>query len=54
MSYFLDRIREESTWRGLLALATAVGVKLRPELQESIIAAGMAGIGLINVLRRGN
>lgn len=53
MSYFLDRLKEESTWRGLIALATALGVKLRPEWQDAIVSAGLAGIGLINVFRSG-
>lgn len=53
MNYFLDRFKEESTWRGLIALVTAFGVKLHPELQDAIISTGLAGIGLINVFRSG-
>jgi hypothetical protein len=49
----LARLGENSTWRGLLLVATAVGVKMEPQLAESIIAAGLAAVGLINVLRKG-
>jgi len=52
MKYLLDRLKEPSTWRGLLALLTAVGVKLHPEMQEAILATGLALIGMINVFRK--
>jgi hypothetical protein len=49
----LARLGENSTWRGLLLVATAVGVKMEPDLQNAILAAGLGLIGLINVLRKG-
>jgi hypothetical protein len=49
----LARLGENSTWRGILLVATAVGVKLEPDLQNAILAAGLGLIGLINVLRKG-
>ena len=49
----MERLSENSTWRGLILIATAVGVKLEPELQESIIVAGLGLVGLINVVRKG-
>jgi hypothetical protein len=52
MSYFIDRLSEPSTWRGLAALAIALGIKLHPEMQEAIISTGLAVIGLINLLRK--
>jgi hypothetical protein len=52
MKYLLDRLSEPSTWRGAVSLATAVGVKLRPDLMEAIISAGLAVMGIINVLRK--
>lgn len=48
--YVLSRLSEASTWRGIIALATAAGVALSPELVEAIVAAGLACIGLIGVL----
>lgn len=52
MNYILARLKEASTWRGLFALLTAVGIKLHPELQEAILSAGLAFIGLINVFQK--
>jgi len=49
----LARLGENSTWRGILLVATAVGVKLEPDLQNAILAAGLGLVGLINVLRKG-
>jgi hypothetical protein len=53
VNILLERLSENSTWRGLILIATAVGVKLEPELQESIIVAGLSLVGLINVVRKG-
>ena len=52
MTYLLERLKEPSTWRGLFALLTAVGLKLHPELQEAILTTGLALIGMINVVRK--
>ncbi len=49
-NYLLDRLREPSTWRGLVLLVTACGVPLKPELQDAIIATGLATAGLIGVV----
>ena len=49
----LDRLSENSTWRGMILVATALGLKLDPELQNQILAAGLGLVGLINVLRKG-
>jgi hypothetical protein len=52
MKYLLERLNEPSTWRGLFALLTAVGLKLHPEMQEAILTTGLALIGMINVVRK--
>lgn len=52
MNYILQQLRQESTWRGIIALAMALGVALDPAQQEAIIAAGLTIIGLINVFKR--
>jgi hypothetical protein len=49
----LSRLSENSTWRGIILVATALGVKLDPELQNQVLAAGLGLVGLINVLRKG-
>lgn len=38
-----------STWKGLVAIATAAGVTISPELTDKIVAAGLAVIGAIQV-----
>ena len=53
LNTLLEKLSENSTWRGLILVTTAVGVKLEPELQETIVAAGLGLVGLINVLRKG-
>ena len=49
----LERLSDNSTWRGILLIATAVGLKLEPEMQNAILGAGLGLIGLINVVRKG-
>ena len=45
--YIGDRLKEASTWRGIIAFLTGVGVTLSPEQQSSIIAGGLALMGLV-------
>jgi len=52
MKYLLDRLSEPSTWRGIISMLTALGVKLRPDLAEAIISGGLSAMGLINVIRK--
>ena len=47
MKYILDRLKEPSSWRGLVMIATAFGVSVNPELIDSIIAAGTGLAGVI-------
>ena len=47
MKYILDRLKEPSSWRGLVMVATAFGVSVNPELLPSIIAAGTGLAGII-------
>jgi hypothetical protein len=51
--WLLARLSENSTWRGLVLVATAAGLKLAPELWDSIISVGLAVVGLINIVRKG-
>lgn len=53
INILLEKLSENSTWRGLILIATALGVQLEPELQNHIVAGGLSLIGLINVLRKG-
>ncbi len=47
--FVLDRLKEGSTWRGLVMLLTSVGVGLNPEQITAIITAGTAVVGVIGV-----
>lgn len=49
LSFLLARLNEPSTWRGILALLTSVGVALNPEQQAAIISAGLGLIGAVGV-----
>ena len=48
--YVLTRLRERSTWLGLISLLTALGIVLTPAQQEYVIAAGSALAGLVATL----
>ena len=50
MNYFLNRLKEPSTWRGIIAILTAFGITFSLEQTEAIIAMGLAGIGLVGAL----
>jgi hypothetical protein len=53
LNYLLDRLNENSTWRGILLVLTAFGVSVTPEHQETIVAAGLGLVGAINIFRKG-
>lgn len=40
IEYVLARLKEASTWRGLIGLLTAAGISISPELLDKIVAAG--------------
>ncbi len=44
-SYFLARLREPSTWRGLVLVATAFGMVLDPMQSYAIVSLGLALAG---------
>ena len=49
MNWLLNRLREPSTWRGLVWLATVAGLSLRPDQAEAIVTGGIALAGLLGV-----
>lgn len=50
MEYFINRFKEASTWQGLIAIATSLGVAVSPELTEAIVGVGVALFGAVSVL----
>ena len=47
MKYILDRLKEPSSWRGIVMIATAFGVSVNTELMGSIIVVGTGLAGVI-------
>lgn len=47
-----DRLREPSTYRGIVALAALAGVSISPEQWEAITAVAVGVYGLIQVFRK--
>jgi hypothetical protein len=45
--FILKRLREASTWRGIMALITATGIALNPEQIEALIIVGMGVMGAL-------
>ena len=54
MNWLIARLKESSTWRGIVWMLTACGVTLRPEIWEQITAIGMAAAGLLGVITSEN
>jgi len=52
MKYLIDRLSEPSTWRGLTLLLAALGVHIAPEMQDAIVATGIALAGLVGVVTK--
>ena len=52
MEYLVSRLKEKSTYSGLLALLSAVGLAVDPEQFSAIAAALMALVGVFEVFRK--
>ena len=48
-AYMIERMKEPSTWRGLVLLLTAIGVPVAPAMADAIVSVGLAIAGLIGV-----
>lgn len=46
-TYLIARLKEPSTWRGLVLIATACGAVLSPDQREAIVTGGLLVVGLI-------
>lgn len=55
VSYLVEKLKEPSTWRGIIWIVTAFGLVLEPEQKEAVVAFGMTLAGLIGVfVEKGN
>ena len=52
MNYILERLGEASTWRGIFAALTGVGIAISPDQAASFTALGLAVIGVIGVITK--
>ena len=50
--WFVDRAKEKTTWYGIVALISAAGIAISPELKESVAVAGMAIAGLLATITK--
>ena len=51
--YLLARLKEPSTWRGVIAIAAGGGaIAISPDQADQLIGAGLTMIGVINTLRK--
>lgn len=48
--YLLDRLKEPSTWRGIILILSAGGVQIAPQLADAIISAGIGLAGVVGVV----
>lgn len=48
--YGLNRLAEQSTWKGMVVIATAAGVSISPELATQIVTGGTAAVGFIHAV----
>lgn len=49
MNWIKNRLGEKTTWRGIVAFATGVGISISPELASAIVSAGVSLVGVIEV-----
>ena len=52
MSWVLNRLKEPSTWKGIVVLLSLVGVRFSPEATDLIVELGVTAIGLILVIQK--
>ena len=52
--YITKRLKERSTWLGIISIVIALGINLTPELTEAIISTGIAVAGFVAVVTKDN
>jgi len=52
MNYIIERLKEASTWRGIMAFITGIGIAVSPELQAQIITLGLAAMGMVGMVAK--
>lgn len=49
MKKIIELLKQDSTWKGIISLATALGLAVKPEQAAAITALGLSLVGLIQV-----
>ena len=52
MKTLFKYLQQESTWRGIIQISTAVGIALNPAQAAALIAGGTAIVGVINAFKK--
>ena len=52
MEFIVARMKEASTWRGIVGLFAAFGIVISPELADAMMVAGLGAFSLIEVFRK--
>jgi hypothetical protein len=52
VDYTIARLKERSTWMGVISAGTALGFMMTTEQQDAVVAAGVAVAGLIAVVTK--
>jgi hypothetical protein len=47
--YVVERLKEPSTWRGIVLLLTALGVPIAPAMADTVVSIGLAIAGFVGV-----
>jgi len=51
-STVIERLKQESTWRGIISLIAVAGVQLSPENTEALVSLAVAAVSAINILKK--
>ena len=52
MNWAIERLKEPTTWRGMVMLLTSAGINISPELSAGIVSLGLAVAGFIGVITK--
>jgi hypothetical protein len=52
MDWLIERLKEPTTWRGIVLLLTSAGMTVSPEMAAGIVSLGLAVAGFIGVITK--
>lgn len=52
MTWILERLKEPTTWTGIVILLSLAGIRLSPEATRLIVEIGSAAVGLVLVIQK--